>query len=133
MVNIENKVVTDEDFRIVEASANRKNGAGFVPFWNAFAVDSVALLRPRGLTVTEWNKIFEKLLKYEGQKYDSAFDLSNDKTISCVELVRLALQTLPDYETRFSAFEEMVTKNKNLTPQDYYDCSDFDHVWEVRR
>jgi hypothetical protein len=39
---------------------------------------------------------------------------------------------LPDYEVRFRRFEDLIQKRKNLTPQMFYECDDFEVVFEVR-
>jgi hypothetical protein len=39
----------------------------------------------------------------------------------------------PDYQENFANFEKMIKERKNLTPQMFYDCPDFEVVYEVRK
>ena len=39
----------------------------------------------------------------------------------------------PDYYTNFANFEKLIAERKNLTPQMFYECPDFEVVFEIRR
>jgi hypothetical protein len=130
LMNLENEVKTDRDFRLIEATGN---GIHYSPFELVFRVHGVALLKPKSMSTEHWTKIMDKARSELGKPYDSLFDLRNDNALSCVELVRTALMAEPDYAANFAEFESMISKNKNLTPQMFYDCSDFEVVYEVRR
>jgi uncharacterized protein YycO len=129
-MNVEDKVKSDDDFRIVEAIGT---GVKYTPFEKAFDVNGVVLLQPKGMTSKDWNLAMEKINSEVGKPYDNLFDLKNDKALSCVELVRTALMADPDYATNFANFEAMIAKEQNLTPEMFYDCPDFEKVFEIRR
>ena len=142
LLNLEDSVQNLDDFRIVPMDRRLGGqrvlieavGAGSIvsPFENVFDVHSVALLVPRGVTIDEWRGLMDRAKAQMGKKYDTLFDLADDSELSCVELVRTVLQGLPDYETRFANFEALIKKRGNLTPQMYYDCGDFEVVFEAR-
>lgn len=97
-------------------------------FEDVFNCDRVCLLRVKNINqelVSESIKTYlESLI---GRKYDDNFNMNDDKKVSCVELVYWAL-----YKNGFklSALMDMIIKYKNLTPQMYYDCRDFEIVYE---
>jgi len=128
-MNLEDEVKTDDDFMLIEAIGS---GVTETPFKDVFNVNGVVLLKPKNLTINKWTAILDRAKTELGKPYDNLFDLKNDKALSCVELVRVALQADPDYATNFAEFERMIKKEKNLTPQMFYDCSDFEIVYEVR-
>lgn len=132
LMNMEgNPPVTDIGFKLMESTGV---GVHYSTFQEVFKCDAVALLKPKGLTKTEWTAIMDRLLLQDGKKYDNLFDLSDDAQVSCVELVRAALQALPNYATMFAQLEKMIAENgNNLTPEMFYSCPDFEIVWEVRR
>jgi hypothetical protein len=131
LMNLEDEVTDKSDYRLIEAVGR---GTKYSSFDDVFGtVDAVTLLKPKGLSLSEWNNIMGKLKSQIGKPYDTLFDLKNDTAVSCVELVRNALRTVPDYETKFAAFEAMINKNKNLTPQMYAECSDFEVIYSVKR
>lgn len=130
LMNTEDQVQTDDDFRLMEAT--NKTGVAFVPFENVFDCDSVALLKPKSMTVEEWTAALERLKTFEGRKYDTLYDLQDEMKMSCVEMVRAALKGQPNYEQDFANFENMIKKAKNLDPHMFYTCPDFEVVWEKR-
>lgn len=126
----ENDPATDYDFQLYEATSA---GAHISTFMEVFDCDSVVLLRPKNMTIEEWTYCVDRAKLDLGKPYDDMFNLYDDTHISCVEMVRNALRAVPDYEKKFPNFEAEVGKIKNLTPQMYYDCTDFEIVYEVRR
>lgn len=131
LMNLEDEVQNVDDFRLIEAVGK---GTQYSTFDQVFGtVDAVALLKPKAVTVDEWTIMMEKLKGEIGKPYDTLFDLKSDAALSCVELVRVALQSDPDYSTKYAAFEAMINKSKNLTPQMYFDCPDFEVVYTVKR
>lgn len=129
LMNLEDEVKNDDDFIFVEAVGT---GVRESHFLQVFDVNSVALLKPKHLTIEKWTAILDKAREQEGKPYDNLFDLKSDKALSCVELVRNALQADPDYATNFAHFEAMISKRKNLTPEMFYLCDDFEVVYQVR-
>lgn len=129
LMNLEDEVKSDSDFRLIEAT-----GAGihYSTFEDVFKVHGAVLLKPRNMSAEYWTKVMDKANSELGKPYDSLFDLRNDQRLSCVELVRTALMAEPDYEKNFANFEKMICENKNLTPQMFYDCPDFEVVYEIR-
>jgi hypothetical protein len=131
LMNLEDAVHSESDFRLIEAT--NKRGVGYAPFDKVFDCDSVVLLKPKGIALYEWTAILDNLKTHKGKKYDTLYDLTDATEMSCVELVRTALMTLPNYEKRFARFEKMIAKAKNLDPHMFYRCGDFEIVHEVRR
>jgi hypothetical protein len=74
----------------------------------------------------------DNLMTHNGKKYDTLYKLADATEMSCVELVRTALMTLPNYHTRFAQFEKMIARANNLDPHMFYTCGDFEVVYEVR-
>ncbi len=128
-MNVENEVASDSDFRIVEAVGS---GTQYTPFDKVFDVQGVALLKPKKMTAEEWTAVLDRATGLLGRPYDSLFDLKSDSSLSCVELVRTALMAEPNYAEDFAEFEKMIQKRKNLTPQMFYQCPDFEVVFERR-
>jgi len=129
-MNCEDEVKSDDDFRIIEAIGA---GVEYTPFDKVFDVNGVVVLKPKNMTIEHWTLVLDKATTELGKPYDNLFDLKNDKALSCVELVRTALKADPDYDKNFSNFESLITKRKNLTPQMFYECPDFEVVYEVRK
>lgn len=145
LMNTEDAVKFDKDFRIVSMtrplvlSHNERalveaigTGTQVTPFEKVFDVHAAALLVPKGVTIDEWRGLVDTMRAQLGKPYDTLFNIADENSLSCVELVRMVLRRLPDYETRFASFEALIKKHKNLTPQMFYDCSDFEKVYEVR-
>jgi hypothetical protein len=129
LMNTEDKVVNDTDFRFVEAIGS---GVQYATFEEVMAVNSIVLLKPKNLSADEWAAVLEKAYKDVGKPYDTFFDLHQSSKLSCVELVRDALMAEPNYSTDFANFEAMVQKYNRVTPQMFYDCPDFEVVYETR-
>lgn len=130
LMNMEDEVASLEDFRLIEATST---GTHFSTFDEVFdGVDSVALIKPKSLTLEQWTAVMDKAKEQLGKPYDSLFDISNDQALSCVELIRTALRALPTYSTDFANFEKYIANRKNLTPQMFLDCTDFEVVLTVR-
>lgn len=131
LMNLEDEVKSDDDFRLIEATGS---GVHFSTFEEVFPPTyAVALIKPKGMTVEEWTECMDNAKNYLGRPYDNLFDLKNTLEINCVELVRIALQALPDYSTRFANFEKLLNKEKKLTPQMFAECSDFEVVLKLKR
>jgi hypothetical protein len=129
LMNLEDKIKSDDDFRLIEATGT---GTHYSSFEDVFKVHGVVLLRPKNMTLKKWTAAMDKAKSELGKPYDSLFDLKNDQKLSCVELVRTALMATPDYKENFSNFEEMIKSRKNLTPQMFYESEDFVVAYEVR-
>ena len=137
LMNMEDEVKSPDDFRLVEAVGV---GSRWSTWEDVFgddsgknAPDSVALLKPRAMSTEEWTQLLDKAKSMVGKQYDTLFDLADDTKVSCVELVRNVLSAEPGYDVDFAEFERMIAKRKNLTPQMFRSCSDFEVVYEVRR
>jgi len=132
LMNLEDEVKTDDDFRFIEATGTGTHYDDLRGITHD--VDAIALLKPTSMTVEEWTACLDKAKNYLGVPYDNLFNLKNTLEVNCVELVRLALQALPDYDTRFASFEAMIQRRHGkLTPQMFLECEDFHVVWEVRK
>ena len=130
LMNLEDEVNTSEDFRLIEALGT---GVQYSTFDKVFDVHSVALLKPKSMSVERWTAVLDAANNQLGKPYDTLFDLTTDTNVSCVEMVRNALMADPDYYVNFAEFERMINKTKNLTPQMFYECKDFEVVYEIRR
>lgn len=129
LMNTEDEVGTRADFRLVEAI---KDGTVYSPFEEVFNVNAVCLMKPRTMSIDEWTAALDHVHTLVGRPYDTLFDLKNDNKLSCVELVRAALMVTPNYKENFAQFESMIASEKNLTPQMFFDCPDFEVVYEIR-
>lgn len=130
-MNMENDVQTPDDFKIVEAIGT---GSRFSSFDDIFGdASAVCLLRPKNMTIASWTAVLDKARTEVGKPYDTLFDLTDDKKVSCVELVRDALEGEGCYQKDFPNLEQMINKIKNLTPQMFRDCPDFEVAYEVRK
>lgn len=131
LMNLEDEVQSPEDFRLIEATGE---GVHYSTFDEVFKYPyAIALIKPKSMTIEEWTTCLDNAKIYLGRPYDNLFNLKNDLEINCVELVHRALQALPDYATRFAAFEKLLQKKKKLTPQMFADCSDFEVVLKIKR
>lgn len=130
-MNLEGDNPGVEDFRLVEAIGT---GSKYSTFDEVFGdCDGVALLKPVAMSAEEWTAVLDKAKTEVGKPYDTLFDLADDTKVSCVELVRDALEGEPNYHQDFTNFEQMISKINNLTPQMFRDCPDFEVVYEVKR
>jgi uncharacterized protein YycO len=97
VMNMEDEALSVEDFRLVEAIGK---GVTFSPFDKVFDVNAAVLLRPKNMTLEDWTAAFDALKNDIGKPYDTLFDLSKDNALSCVELVRRALQHTPNSQAK---------------------------------
>lgn len=110
-------------------------GIGVVesPFEKVFDCDSVVLLRPVCGEGFDWASFVSSAFKDIGKKYDNDFNLKDDSTVSCVELIYSSLKKDPKFHERFNALEGIIKLEKNLTPDMFYECGGFEVVLEIRR
>lgn len=120
----------DVPFKLVEATSK---GVHYSRINDVLNCDSVCILKPKNYSAQELQRCIDFLLDDIGKPYDDLFDLLDQSRMSCVEVVRGALMMLPDYHVRMGNFESMIQKARNLTPQMFYECSDFEVVLEIRR
>lgn len=130
LMNLENTIVDDSDFRLIEAISE---GTVYTPFNKVFDVNGVVLLKPKSMSVDKWTILLDRARIDLGKPYDTLFDIKNDQQLSCVELVRDVLMAEPNYSIDFANFEAMIQSSRNLTPQMIYDCGDFEIVLEIKR
>jgi hypothetical protein len=129
LMNFEDKVSSDADFRLMQAT---RAGVAYATFDEVFNTNSVVLLKPANMNLTKWTKVLDKAKTELGKPYDTLYDLSNDQALSCVELVRTAMQASPTYAADFECFEHDIKDHKNLTPEMFYTCKDFTPEFEIR-
>lgn len=134
-MNIEKNVVADATqlsaFRFMEATAPGVHPSKFEDVMDS---DAIVLLRPKYYTKEEMTAAVDKMISEDGLPYDDLFDICSDKEVSCIEAVRTALMSLPEYALRMRVFEWMIKSEGNaLTPQMAYDCPDFEVELEIRR
>lgn len=131
LVNLEDEVMNDDDFRLIEATVE---GVHFSTFPQVFdTVQAVALLSPKNVSLEEWTAALDSTKNYLGVPYDNLFNLKNDLEINCVELIYLAIKSIPGYKTKFADFERIVLRKKKLTPQMLLECKDFEVTWVVKK
>lgn len=130
LMNLEDKVDTVDDFRLIEAVTA---GVTYTPFDQVFDVDAVVLLKPKRVTLAEWTEAMDASKTYLGRPYDTLFDLAQDNKLSCVEVVHDAISKIPGYKVLFPELEHAIAEWKNLTPQMFYECGDFEVAFEIRR
>lgn len=131
LMNLEDEVRSDADFRLVEATTRGTKYSTFDEVFNN--VDAVCLLKPRHMDIGKWTEMFDAADSYIGTPYDNLFDLKTDVRMSCVELLRALFRRLPTYRVDFHNFEQMIFNYGNLTPQMFVECDDFEPVLEIRR
>ncbi len=130
LMNLENDVHDRGDFRLIEATMK---GTGYSTFDQVFHdVDSVALMRPKYVSVKEWTAALDASKTYLGVPYDSLFDVKNAAEVNCVELVWRAIQTIPGYEQKFPHLTYLVNKHPTLTPEMFVSNTDFEVCYEKR-
>ncbi len=129
LINVEDEVVNDTDFKFVESIGT---GVQYATFAEVTAVNSIALLRPKNMPMADWTNVLQRAYADIGKPYDTAFNLNQTAEFSCVELVRNALMADPTYSTNFANLEATVQKYGRITPQMIYDCPDFIIEYEVR-
>ena len=127
LLNIEGDT---ENYELIEATSIGVHVANFIA---VFDCDSVCLLRPKGYSAEDWSLATKQALEDLGKPYDTLFDPSQDASLSCVELVRDALQAAPDYLEHFPKFEAMISKYGQVIPQMVYDDGEFEKILEIRR
>ena len=132
LFNAEGDVLTADGFKLIEATPSE--GVGVDSFSVVFAtVNKVALLKPKSMSLEQWQAVIKKALSDQGKSYDTLFDFSQDQKLSCIELVRNALQAEPNYATDFANFEALLAQYGELTPNMIRDCPDFEVIFEVAR
>lgn len=130
LMNVEGDIENNIDYRFVEATAK---GVHWSTFGQVFDCDSICLLKPVNYSVDAWTLALDAVRDSIGIKYDNLFDITNEERLSCVELIYMALQRLPDYQKLFPHLVELLKNNDQLTPQMLYECPDLERVFEVRR
>lgn len=130
LMNCDNMISPDDvsKFKFMEAT---EVGTRFIDFDTAFDCNNVCILSPKNITNEQWTKIIDRLIEQDGKLYDDLFDLSDQTKLSCVELVRAALQAVDSYEKNFVDLERLIDYYGNLTPQMFRECSDFEVIWET--
>lgn len=131
LMNLEDEVKEDDDYRFIEATGNGTHYSNYPSVFGA--VDAVALIKPKNMSLTEWTKALDKAKTYLGRPYDNLFNLKNDLEINCVELIQLALKNTENYATNFAEFEKLIAKKKRLTPDMFAECSDFEVVFVIKK
>jgi len=130
LMNVEGDLPGNLGYQLIEATGV---GVHYSTFMQVFDCDSVALLSPKGIPLEEWTKVLDKVKTSLGKDYDTLFDLSSDKQVSCVEMVYWGLKSMPDFEQRFPKLIALIQeRGNNLTPQMLYDTGELEIIFEVR-
>lgn len=131
LMNVEGDLDGHVGFKLIEATG--KSNVDYVTFMGAFDCDSVALLKPKGVTMEQWTIVLDRVKNSLGTPYDTLFDITTDDRMSCVELIYWGLRELSDFEIRYPQLIKLIEQGKNLTPQMFYDSGEFEVVFEARR
>ncbi len=137
LINLEDEVKADTDFRLMPASRDMVEAVGTgsrVPtFEQVFGdIQGVAFLKPKSMTLDEWRTVLDAAKAQLGKPYDNLFNIADDSRVSCVELVRNILKGQPNYEQDFAHFEAYIQRKDNITPAMFYECPDFEVIYEKR-
>ena len=117
--------VEDKDkFKFVEATAI---GVHYSSFDEALDCDYVCLLTPKNVDNEEWTRVIDNLVKSNGRPYDDLFDLADSSHMSCVEVVVDAFKGIEVFED----LDIMIMLEKNLLPQMFKECNDFEVAYET--
>lgn len=132
LVNVEGERASYgfNDFMFVEAI-----GKGVVrSTWHeVFNCDSVCILKPRYYSIEEFNATVGSVYADIGKSYDEDFKVFNDQEMSCVEIARERMVDLPGYHEKMRVFEYMIKNEKNLTPEMFRECPDFEVLLEIKK
>lgn len=118
------------DFRFMEAI---KKGVIYSNWFKVFDCDSICILKPKYYTQEEFDSCVSSIYDDLGKQYDKRLNVHDMSQMSCVELARERMLHLPDYHEKMRVFEYMIKNEKNLTPQMFRDCPDFEVVLEIKR
>jgi uncharacterized protein YycO len=117
----------DGSLDIIESTGS---GVNRVNYYKALTVDSLAILKPKFISDEQMEFANEYAKNYIGHVYDNRFNLKDDNELSCVELVyRCLMKVNPNGLPKLN---KRIKMNGNLSPQMFYDCGDFDVVYEIR-
>lgn len=117
------------EYRLIEATGR---GVHYSTFMQVFDCDDVCLLKRKNVSLDDWNIAIDAAIAELGLPYDDVFNIDDSSHVSCVEMVRCAMEKIPDYSSKFPVFEQMIKTVKNLTPQMYRDCPDFEILLEIK-
>lgn len=99
-------------------------------YYRALNVDSICILKPKHFCEDEVENANDLAVKYIGSLYDTSFNIYDDNRLSCVELAYRCLSRVKNHG--LPGLNTMVRRMGNLTPQMFYDCGDFEIVYEIR-
>lgn len=128
-LNIDNDLENGKDFRFIESIGE---GVIKATLSEVTDVNSIVVLKPKLMSSNDWSVALKQANADLGKPYDKLFNINQTNSFSCVELIRNALMSDPDYLTNFATFEATVQKHGRITPQMFYDCPDFEVVYETR-
>lgn len=128
LVNVEETTATK--YLFMEAI---NKGVWFADFNEVFNCDSIVFLSPIWYTQEEFDATVADVYAEIGKDYDIKFNYDDETNRSCVEIARQRMMTLPGYFEKMRRFEYLIKCEKNLTPQMFRDCPDFQVVLEIKR
>src|SRR5690606_9716802 len=68
LMNLEDEVKSDNDFRLIEATGA---GTHYSTFEDVFKVHGVVLLKPKNMSIEYWTAVMDKATQQLGKPYDS--------------------------------------------------------------
>lgn len=118
-----------EDFELVEAIGK---GVIISPFDKVFNCKRAVLLEPT-IPPHSWQSLADRGLDRLGAEYDFNFDLTQDKKLSCIELVHFMLKGDVDFDIKYEDLSHEIHMFQNrLDPQMYRDSKCFRVVYETK-
>jgi len=130
LMNVEGDITNHMDYKLIESTSP---GVHWSTFMEVFDCDSVVLLKPKGIPLSEWTICLDTVKSEYGKKYDILFDVHQDKQVSCVEMVYQGLKKLPNFEMQFPKLIKLVEKFDAVEPQMLRDCGELEIVFEIKR
>lgn len=119
------------DVKILEAVGS---GVKISKFKDVFNCDAYCVIEPTMVSRFEWQFALQKSLKENiNKKYDTIFNIGSDAELSCGELVIDTIRNIVNYELRFKYTLDLIKREKQITPQMFYENPDFKIVREVVR
>lgn len=129
-MNVEgDKVGSPRDIVILESIASGVKISGFD---EVFDCDSCALLIPKYVGEDEWEAAVETAKKYVSRGYDLCGEFGTDEEVNCVELVLLAIKSVPNHRELFAGVFNLIEKHGTLTPDMFVMSGAFNVYYEFR-
>lgn len=129
----EDPVTSKDDFLLIESVGS---GVKVSKFETVFNCDHAALLKPKRLTMQEWDsrmdEIKDRFFEELGREYDNAFLIFDGRRMSCIEYTLAQLKKLSDFESVFPNVSKILKEKNNMTPDMLFESGDFEIVYMAK-